>query len=85
MENITEPLNPEILKTLREFRNKQTEIIVSIGQIHLEIKSLQETISSFENEYKSVSSQFTEKLTELEKEFPNGEIDLNEGTISYQK
>lgn len=79
----TEKLENSLVEKIRNLKNKQGEIIVNVGQLHLEIKQLQIFIEASEKEYQLVSTELNEILSELEKKYPNGEIDLNEGTVIY--
>ncbi len=79
----TEKLENSLVEKIRNLKNKQGEIIVNVGQLHLELKQLQIFIEASEKEYQSVSTELNGILSELEKKYPNGEIDLNEGTVIY--
>ena len=60
------------------------------GQIHLKIKELKDGIKQLESEQLSNESKFiqsdktlTEIIRSLELKYPNGEIDLKTGTVTY--
>jgi hypothetical protein len=40
--------------------------------------------TQFESEYDKIDSEFNEYIKELEKVYPNGEIDLQAGTVTFQ-
>lgn len=79
----TEKLETSLVEQIRNLKNRQGEIIVNVGQLHLDLKQLTSFIEASEKEYVSVSNELNVILSELEKKYPNGEIDLNEGTVIY--
>jgi uncharacterized protein Yka (UPF0111/DUF47 family) len=83
MEKTIEKLQPELVDKLRELKSKQSELLLNIGQVYLETKQLSKIQASLENEYDSVGSELQKELVDLENKYPNGEIDLGEGTIIY--
>lgn len=85
METVTEKIDVVVNERLKELRGNQIEILKTIGQIHMDIKELSSSLSLYESEYKSVSDELFSKLKELEKQYPNGEIDLVDGTVTYTK
>lgn len=85
METVTEKIDVVVNERLKELRGNQIEILKTIGQIHMDMKELNNSLSLYESEYKSVSDELFSKLKELEKQYPNGEIDLVDGTVTYTK
>ncbi len=83
MEKTIEKLQPELVDKLRELKSKQSELLLNIGQIYLEAKQIAKIQISLENEYEVVTTELQKDLTELEKKYPNAEIDLGDGTIIY--
>ena len=85
MEKHVQKLEQSLIEKLKELRNKQTELIVNIGQIHLELKQMNSAMQTIESQYMAVSNELNDKLNELEKQYPNGEVDLVEGTVTFEK
>ena len=85
METVTEKIDVVVNERLKELRGNQIEILKTIGQIHMDMKELYSSLCLYESEYKSVSDELFSKLKELEKQYPNGEIDLVDGTVTYTK
>lgn len=86
----TEELKKEIYEKIISNQQSANEAISLLGQIHLKIKELNETISQLTVEQKGNEDKFTQAdrtLTEiirsLELKYPNGEIDLKTGTVTY--
>ena len=85
MEKHTEKLEESLIERLKELRNKQNELIINIGQIHLELKQMNSAMQTMESQYMAVSNELNDKLNELEKQYPNGEVDLVDGTVTFEK
>ena len=85
MEKYTEKLEESLIERLKELRNKQTELVLSIGQIHLELKQMNSAMETMESQYLTITNELNEKLNDLEKKYPNGEVDLVDGTVIYEK
>jgi len=87
----TENLSKETLDKLTENQGKINNSILNIGQAELRIIKLEKEIEQiklmkvqFESEYDKIDSEFNEYIKELEKVYPNGEIDLQAGTVTFQ-
>ena len=85
MEKYTEKLEESLIERLKELRNKQNELIINIGQIHLELKQMNSAMQTMESQYMTVSNELNDKLNELEKKYPNGEVDLVDGIVTFEK
>ena len=87
----TENLSKETLDKLTENQGKINNSILNIGQAELRIIKLEKEIeqiklmkAQFESDYDKIDSEFNEYIKELEKVYPNGEIDLQAGTVTFQ-
>jgi hypothetical protein len=87
----TENLSKETLDKLTEKQAKINNSVFNIGQAELRIIKLQKEIEQiklmkvqFESDYDKIDSEFNEYIKELEKVYPNGEIDLQAGTVTFQ-
>ena len=85
MEKYTEKLEESLIERLKELRNKQTELIVNIGQLHLELKQMNSAMQSMESQYLTINSELNDKLKDLEAKYPNGEVDLVDGVVTFEK
>ena len=86
-----EKLSQETIDKLSLGQSKLNEYILNIGQIHLRLRELNSEIErlnalKIENESKFDISQneFNKLLSDLEINYPNGEVDLKEGTVTFQ-
>ena len=67
-------------------------MVVTIVQAHLQIRDAETKLKNFKFSLENLETQFDEKNDELdgvlyvlEKTYPKGEIDLREGTITYEE
>jgi hypothetical protein len=79
----TEQLDVSLVENLKTLSAKKNELVLKAGQIHLEIKELNNISNRVDTEYLSISSQLDSLLADLQAKYPNGEIDLVEGTVTF--
>jgi len=87
----TEKLSQEVLDKLTSSQTKINELLINLGQIHLrtrdlntEIKRLEEVKADIEKQSDEAGNEFNETLKELELTYPKGEIDMKEGTVTFE-
>jgi hypothetical protein len=85
MELQTEKLEEHQLINLKNLSTKKTELIYNIGELYLESSELQKIISGAELEYYQISSELDKLVNDLNQQYPNGEIDLSNGTVTFEK
>jgi hypothetical protein len=85
MELQTEKLEESILLKIKELNNRKNELTINAGQLHLDIAELNKIIAIVEAEYGQANKELNVILSDLNQKYPNGEIDLIEGNILYQK
>ena len=90
IELVTVELTEDILNSLREGNGKVQELVNAFGQIYLRRKELEEELAKLEEglqraeaDFKSQNDEMRELVSGLEKDYPRGQIDLREGTITY--
>jgi hypothetical protein len=86
----TEKLSQEILDKIFDAQVKLNEFVVNLGQLHLRQRDLQSEIEKVEalkinaeQSFDNATIDFQAILADLEKIYPKGEIDLNEGVVIY--
>ena len=79
----TEKLEVSLVEKLRELNTRKNELIINAGQLHLDIKQMNTVLSVVETEFENTNKELNGLLFNLEKEYPNGEIDLVEGTVIF--
>lgn len=90
METKTEQLDPQVVESLKQIQEEQNNLVISLGQVAVQKRQLQkqlEEVSKREEEFgqrldKSINQMNTD-LAELDKKYPNGQIDLEKGTVIW--
>jgi hypothetical protein len=85
MEKHTEKLEESVVEKLRQLNTRKNELIINTGQVHLDITELERVLTMLEVEFQQTSKEMNTILSDFEKKYPNGEIDLVEGIVVYQK
>jgi len=88
----TEKLADETYKKLVDLQTEINGLVNTIGTAHLQIRGLNEELKNVTLSLNGVEKTFDEKNEELndvlrilEKTYPSAEIDLADGTITYQE
>jgi chromosome segregation ATPase len=88
----TEQLAEETYNKLRNLQDEINNLVVTIGQAHLQIRDAETQLKNFKFSLENLETQFDKKNEELnevlyvmEKAYPKGEIDLKEGIITYEE
>ena len=84
-------LDENVLQSITDLNQKSTGIINEFGQIYLRKKEIQdeligldEVLQKGEDEFKSINFQLKEIIEALDDRYPQGRINLQDGTIQYQ-
>ena len=83
MENKIEKLEESVVTSIKELNNRKNQLFIEIVQIHLEIRELKNILDRKETQFDTTVNELNSILYELEQKYPNGEIDLFEGIVSY--
>ena len=100
LDNIPQKQNVEIeivkldeatLNTLTELNSNTAGIVSRFGEIYIrrneisdELKKLDELQIQFDSDFKIKNSELMEFIDALDEKYPQGRINLQEGTIQYQ-
>lgn len=86
-----EKLTDEHLDKLKEFQDLINEITFNIGRLTIregivkqELDRVHEALTELKTQYDGVNTNYTQYLEELDTIYPNGEVDLKEGTVIYE-
>jgi hypothetical protein len=79
----TEKLEESILSKIKELNNRKNELIANAGQLHLDVAELNKIILVIEDEYVQTNKQLNIILADLNQKYPNGEINLVEGNVTF--
>ena len=84
-------LDEKILQSITDLNQKSANIINEFGQIYIrkreienELISLDEILEKGEDEFKAANFQLKEIVDALDETYPQGRINLQDGTIQYQ-
>ena len=84
-------LSEELLNPIVELNQKSNMLINDFGQIHIRKKEiseesirLDEILEKAEDEFKMTQVQLRELIDDLDELYPQGRLNLQEGTIQYQ-
>ena len=87
----TEKLSQEVLDKIVKAQNETNEIIFNIGQVSFrlrelnnEIKKMEDFKANAEEKFDNLALQLENTLTDLQRKYPNGEIDLQEGVVNFE-
>ena len=90
MEQKTEALDQSVIDKLKSIQEVQNNMVIALGQVAVrrrEIEKQLEELKSKEVEFgvtlDSSMDEMNTELAELDKKYPNGQIDLDAGTIIY--
>jgi seryl-tRNA synthetase len=87
-----ENLSTELVEKLKRIQNEQDSMVIALGQVAVQRRQFQknlEELSKKEEEFgsrldKSIN-ELNIELAELDKTYPNGQIDLEKGTITVEE
>jgi hypothetical protein len=86
-----EKLPEDSIEKINNLNIKLNSLISSFGQIYIrkreiqdELIKLDEILETGEDEFKSTNLQLKEVIDELDEKFPQGRINMQDGTIQYQ-
>jgi alanine-alpha-ketoisovalerate/valine-pyruvate aminotransferase len=84
-------IEEDVLKSMNELNGKINLLISDFGQIYIRKKELSEElirlddiVERAEDEFKAANNQMKEIVDSLDDQYPQGRINLKEGTIQYQ-
>ena len=84
-------LDENVLKTITDLNQKSNTIISDFGNIYIRKKELQEELVRLDSlleesevQFKSVNAELKEVADELDEKYPQGRINIQDGTIQYQ-
>jgi hypothetical protein len=92
MAQIKETLQTEIIDKLKYNQAQANEAVVNLGQIELRIIDLKDDLDAVQQfkedvlkSYRTAVDTINTELKVLEEKYPNGEVDLNEGVVIFEK
>ena len=87
----TVQLEESTLESIKELNGNLNNIVNAFGQMYLrrkelheELEKIEEGFEKAEQDFKSTNAELKEILNDLEREYPRGQVDLQNGTVTYQ-
>lgn len=87
-----ENLETELLERLKFLRDETDRIVIFLGQMAVQKRTLNKRLNEIadnEEKYGAMNDKYIfeleEKLSELDKKYKNGQVDLDKGTISFEE
>jgi site-specific recombinase len=84
-------LDESVLKSITDLNQKSNTIISDFGNIYIRKKELSEELSRLdtileeaESEFKAVNVELKAVLEQLDETYPQGRINIQDGTVQYQ-
>lgn len=90
MSQKTDALTQPTIDKLKSIQEEQNNMIIALGQVAVRRRELQVTLDDlsekeieFGNRIDKSMNEMNMELAELDKQYPNGQIDLEAGTVIY--
>lgn len=87
----TAKIDAGLYQSMQDLNQKINELIVEFGQIHIRKKEINEELVRMddflekgEDEFKMLNVQMREIVDSLDEKYPQGRINMQDGTIQYQ-
>jgi predicted nucleic acid-binding Zn-ribbon protein len=90
MELVTRTLEESVVTPIKEANDEISQLVNVFGQLYLRRKELEDELVKLDEGVEKAEADFKEKneairglVSELEKEYPRGQLNLQEGTITF--
>jgi predicted nuclease with TOPRIM domain len=91
VEIATAKLDEDVIKQIQELNQKSNALVQEFGaiyirkkQIEAEIKRMDDFLETAEGEYAGAQQQLNEIAEQIDEKYPQGRINIQEGTVQYQ-
>jgi hypothetical protein len=88
----TENLSTELVEKLKRIQNEQDSMVIALGQVAVQRRQFQKNLDELSKKEEEFGSRLDKsinelniELAELDKTYPNGQIDLEKGTITVEE
>jgi conjugal transfer/entry exclusion protein len=88
----TEKLSDELFNKITTLQANLSGIVFDLGQYDIQLKELSDELKIVErmkeiayDKYKTTTSEFNNLIQDLNKDYPNVELDLEKKLITYEK
>jgi len=90
IELVTRELGEDVVKPIKEANDELTQLVNVFGQLYLRRKELEDELVKLDEGVEKAEADFKEKnesiralVGDLEKEYPRGQLNLQDGTITF--
>jgi len=87
---VTRELDESVLNPIKETNGKLQQLVNVFGQLYLrkkeledELVKLEEGVERAEEDFKKHNEELRGLVSELEKEYPGGQLNLEKGTVTF--
>ena len=84
-------IDSEVLETIQKLNQEINNYLLDFGQIHIrrkeiseEMVRLDEILEKSEDAFKLVNTQLREVMDGLDDKYPQGRLNIQDGTVTYQ-
>jgi hypothetical protein len=84
-------IDSDVLETIKKLNQEINTYLLDFGQIHIRRKEiseemirLEEILEKSEEAFKLVNTQLREAMDSLDDKYPQGRLNIQDGTITYQ-
>jgi len=89
---VTVELDEKKLNEIKGYNSSLQNLMTQIGQLHIrrnelnkELERIEEAFTQSETTFKETNSELRKELNKLERDYPRGQLDMDKGTITYNK
>ena len=87
---VTVELSKDKLNEIKGYNGQLQQLMTQIGELHIrknqlhsDLERIDSAFAQAEENFKEVNSELRKELNKLERDYPRGQIDLQEGTVTY--
>lgn len=80
----TENVAPEILTEVQQLQSKSTQMINALGELHMRSRDIAIQQKQIESDFDAASARYEQLIIDLRTKYPNGEIDMTTGIVSFE-
>ena len=87
----TAKIEADVLQSINDLNQKINSLVIEFGQIHIrkreineELVRMDDFLEKGEDEFKVLNSELREVVDSLDDKYPQGRINIQDGTIQYQ-
>lgn len=79
----TEKLNEVVYKQISDLQSEMDNMVFTIGQLYMQIRETETNLKNLQSKFDKKNEQLGDVLESLKLTYPNGNINLKDGTITF--